>query len=152
MSSTPIFARHISKLRALGILDLLAWLVSFITNRKQLLSSIMLTLKYLYIRGFPHVGPLLFNLFVSHISEAFQFCKYLMYADDLYNNDLYKNVSFCYYFSFMNLIQNDLTKLEVWRKSNRLLLNFNKCRVIRFNCKTNSKIFNYSLGGTILNR
>ena len=67
-----------------------------------------------------------------------------MYADDL------KMCHSVYHLSCMNLIQNDLTRLKVWCKFNKLLFNFNKYRVIRFSRKTNLKIFNYSLGGTML--
>ena len=51
----------------------------------------------------------------------------------------------------LTFLQNDLTRLEVSCKSNKLLLNFNKCKVVRFSRKADLKIFNYSLiGGTVL--
>jgi len=78
----------INKLSSYGVGGpLLSWLLSFITNRYQLIRFNNIFSRYIEVpSGVPqssHLGLLLFNIFINDISRVLKYSKLLLYADDL---------------------------------------------------------------------
>ena len=115
----------IEKLSLVGVHgDLLRWLVSYITNRSQIISiggytSVPFTLPSGIAQG-THLGPLLFNIFVSDVETCFFSSKYLMYADDLKIFATIRSPDDC------KALQTDLDNFSRYCKKNKLTLNLKK--------------------------
>lgn len=130
--------------------DLLRWFHSYITNRSQKVvingyqsSSVLVT------SGVPQgsiLGPLLFILFINDINHCFQNSKFLLYADDLKAYMPIKTIDDC------TLFQQDLDRLSIYCKNNKLQLSLPKCNVITFTKNKNTTTYAYSLCDTRLNR
>lgn len=130
--------------------DLLRWFQSYITNRSQKVvingyqsSSVLVT------SGVPQgsiLGPLLFVLFINDINHCFQNSKFLLYADDLKAYMPIKTIDDC------TLFQQDLDRLSIYCKDNKLQLSLPKCNVITFTKNINKTTYAYSLCDTRLNR
>lgn len=136
------------KLHSIGIRDpILSWLISYVTNRKQIVKvKNFISEPFNIPSGVPqgsHLAPLLFILFINDIH--FNDSQKLLFADDLKLFRLIKSTSDSI------LLQNDLNRLSVWCKNNKLLLNVDKCKVMTFSRSRNPVIHNYYLDNVLLN-
>jgi Reverse transcriptase (RNA-dependent DNA polymerase) len=134
----------IKKLSILGFSgNFLNWIASYLSRRIQMVrfmgsvsNSITVT------SGVPqgsHLGPLLFNLFISDLSFIIKDVKHLFYADDLKIFHEIKTVDDA---KFLQTKLNDLAK---WCIDNKLNLNVNKCHSISFTRRRNKINFVYNL-------
>jgi hypothetical protein len=125
--------------------DLWRWFKAYITNRTQKVVINGYESDYVAISsGVPQgsiLGPLLFILFINDINNCFQFCDFLLYADDLKiyhtveNDDDYQQ------------FQSDLDRFSLYCIHNKLNLSINKCKTITFTKKRQITEYNYSLSG-----
>lgn len=130
---------------------LLEFFKSFLINRTLLvkMGSCYSTLPIRAISGIPqgtHLGPLLFLIFINDLPDCLQFCKPLLFADDL---KLFANVSNLHH---SMLIQKDLSALSEWCNTNRLSFNVDKCCNISYTHSRDPVIFDYSIGDVFLKR
>jgi hypothetical protein len=113
--------------------NLWRWLKSYITNRTQKVVINGHESDYVPISsGVPQgsiLGPLLFILFINDIQNCFQFCDFLLYADDLkifhVINSSDDQIKF----------QADLDRFSDYCDVNKLSLSINKCKSITFTKK-----------------
>ena len=87
------------------------------------------------------ISPLLFTLFVNDFPLHIQ-TKCLMFADDI---KLYSEIS---EHSDCVSLQNDLTKLQDWSKTWKLVLNPTKCKSFCITLKSTPIIYHYGIGYT----
>jgi len=137
------------KLHSIGIRDpILSWLISYVTNRKQIVKvKNFISEPFNIPSGVPqgsHLAPLLFILFINDLH--FNDSKKLLFADDLKFFRVIKSSLDSI------LLQNDLNRLSIWCKKNKLMLNIDKCKVMTFSRSRNPVIHNYYLDYFQLNR
>lgn len=133
----------VAKLLSLGINgDLLRWIMSYISNRSQIVnvngfmsSSALLTSG---IAQGSHLGPLFFIIYINDIKSCFRHSNFLMYADDLKLFSTITSPIDC-----LN-VQHDLTRLLKYCNDNKLYLNYEKCLHITFTRKKTNILFPYS--------
>jgi hypothetical protein len=113
--------------------NLWRWFKSYITNRTQ---KVAINGHESYATsvssGVPQgsiLGPLLFTIFINDINNCFQFCNFLLYADDLkiYHRIRNKNDA--------ERFQRDLDRFSDYCSVNKLELNLDKCKFIKFTKK-----------------
>jgi len=138
-----------NKLHSIGIRDpFLSWLISYITNRKQIVKvKNVISDPFDVLSGVPqgsHLAPLLFILFINdlHFSNS----RKLLFADDMKIFRLVKSSLDSI------LLQDDLNTLSIWCKQNNLLLNTDKCKVMSFSRSRSPLLLNYYLNNTLLHR
>lgn len=139
------------KLEKFGIKgSILSWLKSYLGGRSQYVKfQGTLSKKIVVSSGVPqgsHLGPLLFNIFISDLSEVLNDIPHLMYADDL---KMYYAIESETDFNFL---QSKLLCLEQWCIQNQLHLNVSKCNVISFSRKNQVTTHSYHLNSTELKR
>ena len=118
------------------------WLASYLTRRKQFVScngieSILKEVEQEVSQG-SVLGPLLFLIYINHISNALIYSKAFIFADDtslLYSPKNPRKVK--------KHINVDLKKLLKWLKANKIFLNVKKTETILF--KTTNRKLNYDL-------
>lgn len=128
-----------------------SWILSFLTNRKQLVCIYGTKSKPIYPTSSVPQGctlsTLLFALFINDLPSIFKSSS-LLFADDL---KIYRKIN-----SFQDCLtlQNDLNMLTRWCNENKLNLNVPKCTVVSFTRCSNRKfqLFNYHINNTPLNR
>ena len=86
-----------------------------------------------------HLSPLLFNIFINDIVSCFKNSEFVLYADDL---KIFKiiNDQNC-----SNQLQADLDGFNDWCNVNKMVLNVNKCKCIRFS-KSYRQLISYKFG------
>ena len=141
----------IEKLSHYGLAgNLLKWIKSFLENRQQV---VKINNKFSNIinvtSGVPqggHLSPLLFNIFINDVKFSFQHCNFILYADDL---KIYKKIinQNC-----LKELQDDLDRFYNWCVNNKMFLNTEKCKHIRFSRSSNTIPPNYNFGSTSLER
>lgn len=141
----------VNKLSGLGVHHtLLSWIKSYLYGRVQYVQiGDACSNEFHATSGVPqgsHLGPFLFILFINDIPDCFMHSKSLLYADDQKGFHKIDNNEDAIVF------QNDLNNLQRWCEINRLPLNVEKCYCTTFTRKKEPIIFDYSIGGRILNR
>ena len=119
------------KLYAYGIRgNILKWFESYLTDRSQYVAYCGVESKVLpIICGVPQgsiLGPLLFIIYMNNICNVSHLCT-ILYADDtsvVANN---KNLD-----KLLEILNDELHKLSIWLKANKLSLNINKTYYILF--------------------
>lgn len=128
--------------------NLLRWFISYLSNRQQAVKMNGLISSYAPMTsGVPQgsiLGPFLFILFINDIASCFKHTKFLLYADDLKLFATVSNTSDC-----INM-QSDLNRLHNYCQMNKLHLSYSKCQYISFTRKKSRLIFEYGVGGNIL--
>jgi hypothetical protein len=141
----------IFKLEKMGIRgNILKWIESYLTNRKQIVRfqnefSIPINVTSGVPQG-SHIGPVLFNLFINDLSNLFNDCNFLFYADDL---KLYKNIKS---HNDRDVLQANLNVLNDWCSNNGMELNIKKCNVITFSKSNNFNNYDYHINNSNLDR
>jgi hypothetical protein len=135
----------IKKLESLGFSgNILNWIASYLTDRTQIVRFLdNLSEPVQVTSGVPqgsHLGPLLFNLFISDLSIVLGDINHLFYADDLKIFHEIKSDSDAEYF------QEKLCKLKSWCDDNLLHLNVAKCHIITFTRRLTRHVFTYKIG------
>lgn len=119
------------------------WIASYLSDRSQAVRVGTFVSEYKPITsGVPqgsHLGPTLFSIYLNDISSCFQFSKFLLYADD---NKIFAKISSI---SDCLRLQEDLNRLDVYCRINKLFLNYNKCQKITFTWKRYPINFQYHL-------
>lgn len=140
----------IDKLSCIGLSNiLLNFLSSYLENRLQYVQyNNFKSNTYLATSGVPqgsNLGPLLFILFINDLCDILD-CEKLLFADDL--------KIFCNINTIDNclLLQEEIHKIEVWCKSNKLEMNVTKCKVVTYTRKVNPVEFSYTFNNTELIR
>jgi Reverse transcriptase (RNA-dependent DNA polymerase) len=123
--------------------QLLAWIASYLHNRKQFVKvSNFLSKEIEVTSGVPqgsHLGPLLFNIFINDILDSIPSAAGLLFADDL---KIFSRISSL---GDANILQSQLNSLCLWCQENLMELNINKCHVVRFHRTKSPIIFDYHL-------
>jgi hypothetical protein len=139
------------KLFKIGIRgSLLNWLMSYLCNRTQRININGVLSESIHVTsGVPqgsHLGPLLFIVFINDLTFSIKNCKFLLYADDMkffrpvcQRNDV-------------SLIQEDLDRVNLWCKNNKMFLNVSKCCFISFSKRGRSVESTYFIEGVQLER
>ena len=125
--------------------DFWRWFKSYVTNRTQKVVMNGYESDYVSISsGVPQgsiLGPLLFILFINDIHHCFQFCNFLLYADDLKIYYTVENTN-----DHLNF-QSDLDRFSNYCNENTLKLSLNKCKIIKFTRKRIKHNYQYFLSG-----
>lgn len=113
----------------------LAWLSSYLTNRKQKVNyRTTLSADLQVLQGVPQgsiLGPLLFIIYINDLINCSKLLYPILFADD--SNMLYSNKSRDKLFSVVNT---ELEKLHSWCLCNRLSINFTKTVYLLFTLKS----------------
>ena len=141
--------RLIEKLSKCGLRGpLLRWISDYLSGREQMVKiSDIYSLSYLASSGVPqgsHLGPLLFLFFINDVASVLKYCRFLLFADDakfFLEIDSLESAAY---------LQEDLTRFEQWCDINGMVLNVEKCHVIRYTTKKLPLIVNYTLYNTTL--
>ena len=137
----------LQKLRNAGIRGrLLSWIGSYLKNRTQsvrfrdcISNSITTT------SGVPqgsHIGPLLFIIFINDAVDILKSSTALIYADDL---KIFRHIRSPLDASLLQRDHDSLLELSV---SNRLSMNFGKCKAMSYHRRPQSLLFTYALEAT----
>lgn len=116
--------------------DTCLWFKTFLENRKQIVVTDGLNGEKNYskvgnlTRGVPQgsiLSPVLFSIFTADLSSHINTCKYHLYADDtqIYHSFDSKNVD-----EAIKSVNEDLENVFQWSRSNSLLLNPKKSKMI----------------------
>ena len=122
----------LKKLKFYGIRGIpLTWLENYLTNRKQYVDLNGICSETHNITcGVPQgsiLGPLLFLIYINDVSHSSGILKFTLFADD--TNVLYSSKDLKNYNSTIN---NELDKLALWFKTNKLSLNAKKTNYMVF--------------------
>jgi hypothetical protein len=128
----------------------LNWIASYLSNRTQIVRFLgQLSEPVNVTSGVPqgsHLGPVLFNLFISDLSIILSEVNHLFYADDLKIFHVIKSDNDA------EFLQEKLNNLKTWCDTNELHLNVSKCHVITFTRKKLRHEFSYKIGTINLDR
>ena len=113
----------------------LQWLKNYLNNRVQYVTYNNNCSDISCItHGVPQgsiLGPLLFLLYINDIKKASDKFEYIMYADDTTLIYTQQNIV-----DLESNINDELGKISLWFKSNRLLINLSKTNCVTFHNKT----------------
>jgi hypothetical protein len=131
---------------------LLRWIISFLTNRQQLVRignaySKALPVTSGVIQG-SVLGPLFFNIFINNIDDVVKHSTILKYADDIrLSISAPKSDSVLLH----SKLQHDIDNIAEWASDSGMALNANKCFYVTFGSSDHQRT--YSTGGsTIVNK
>jgi Reverse transcriptase (RNA-dependent DNA polymerase) len=129
---------------------MLCWMSSYLFGRTQCVKLDDYLSGTIYCHsGVPqgsHLGPLFFILDINDVLEIFEHVNVLAYADDLKLFMTVKCIEDCERF------QHDLDLLHSWCLVNKFDLNADKCKSVSFGRGSKPVVFQYSIGGTDLER
>ena len=145
----------IRKLRHYGVTDTdLRLLISYLTNRKQYVvfnnhESDITEIK----AGVPQgsiLGPLFFSICINDLINISTKLKFLMYADD---TTIYFNLEDFTHLNMENEINDEIEKITIWLKVNKLSLNVQKTKLMIFHRKQKHiQNLNISINGINIER
>lgn len=129
---------------------LLEWLESYLSDRKQVVRIKGYLSEPIHVTsGVPqgaHLAPILFSIFLNDVVQCFEFCEFLMYADDI---KIFLPITD--YESSIKL-QSDLTRFYDWCTDNKMTLNISKCKYIQFSKSKKKSFNNYHFNNNNLER
>jgi hypothetical protein len=141
-------SRLLLKLRGAGFNgSLLQWFKCYLYQRKQrVIFGGQFSDEFDVPSGVIHgsvLGPLIFNLFISDLSNAVS-SDLVLYADD---STLYRHIS-----SFPDEIalQEDLNNIVVWSLNNGMSLNVKKCKFMDITLSSLRRFGRYTVNGNLL--
>ena len=125
----------IEKLKFYGIRGVASdWLISYLSNRKQFVNFNNVNSDYQTIKcGIPQgsiIGPILFILYINDMCNACKLFKFIIFADDTNIFIEHKNLQ-----TLEKILNDELHKLSIWFKLNKLSLNISKTKYILFGSK-----------------
>ena len=152
---TLSFEILIRKLRHYGVSDThLRLLISYLTNRKQYVvfnnhESDITEIK----AGVPQgsiLGPLFFSICKKDLINISTKLRFLMYADD---TTIYFNLENFTHLNMENETNDEIEKIAIWLKVNKLSLNVQKTKLMIFHRKQKHiQNLNISINGIIIER
>ena len=152
---TLSFEILIRKLRHYGVTDTdLRLLISYLTNRKQYVvfnnhESDITEIK----AGVPQgsiLGPLFFSICINDLINISTKLRFLMYADD---TTIYFNLEDFTHLNMENEINDEIKKIAIWLKVNKLSLNVQKTKLMIFHRKQKHiQNLNISINGINIER
>lgn len=135
----------LKKLQHYGIRGItLSWFNSYLCNRKQYvyLNGVSSTMQLTQC-GVPQgsiLGPLLFILYVNDIANCSDILWFILFADDTNVFHSESDVN-----KLTATLNNELTKLSIWFKANKLSLNAKKTKYMIFGSRYSMKNYKLSL-------
>ena len=95
------------------------------------------------------LGPLLFLIYINDIHASSKVFSFTLFADD--TNIFYKNTSLN---QLLTITNNELEKLSVWFKANKLSLNISKTNYMLFSNRKNlmNEAIDLKIDESIINR
>ncbi|CAH0405112.1 unnamed protein product [Chilo suppressalis] len=139
----------LKKLHSVGVHgSLLNWCRSYLVRRCQKVVACGYESSPFYVpSGVPqgsHLGPIFFLIFINDLVNVVQHSECLLFADDL---KVYKTIE---NFNESILLQQDLNRIAEWSSINKLPLNPDKCKHIKFTKKRNALNTSYSINSHLL--
>lgn len=137
MVDIPILLDKLYNIGVRGIA--LDWLNSYLINRRIMVKINKDTFSDLKViqTGVPQSSilcPILFLIYINDIVNVVKHCKVILYADDILLISSHIN------FSVANsVMQEDFVNLMMWTHDNKLLINYNKSKVMHIVSKTSYK-------------
>ncbi|PNF39778.1 hypothetical protein B7P43_G03514, partial [Cryptotermes secundus] len=132
------------KLTSIGFSDAyVSWFRSYLTNRHTL------SLPFHVMSGVPQgsvLGPFLFIVFINDLCDSVNYCKFLIFANDLKIPRIIDSPH-----DFL-LLQPDINSVSDWCTANSMKLNIAKTRVVSYTRKTNFLSYKYQLCHDIITR
>ena len=129
----------LQKIKHLGFdANVCEWFKNYLENRSQtVLVNNRLSDPMSITTGVPQgsiIGPLAFLLYINDISDVFEHCQVLLYADDtvLLNSNFDLGIA-------SSELQRDLTSMNKWCAQNKLTINTRKTKVMCFGSKNQLK-------------
>ena len=118
----------LKKLKEIGIIGKhFEWIKNYLTNRKQCtVANNTVSQQQLITCGVPQgsvCGPLLFLLYINDITSSIKNCKVSLYADDTVVYISHSDIQ-----TGIQLVQQDLNRLNNWCKENKLSINCKKTK------------------------
>ena len=131
----------LAKLQALGLQNTACeWISSYLSERTQMVSTAKGVSKEItLLNGVPQgsiLGPILFTVLTSNLHQYLQHCQYHCYADD---TQLYISGKVSEINNLIRLMNEDLSSIAEFSKTNCLKLNYDKNKFIIFGSKSNLK-------------
>jgi hypothetical protein len=130
--------------RCLGNVKIVNWIGDFLKDRVQSVKVNRKSSQNIRVTsGVPQgsvLGPLLFNIFVNDIVNNIN-SNVRLFADDCV---VYKEISNA---NDESVVQTDLDEISKWVKINRMGLNIDKCKYLRFGKGKKEGVGNYSISG-----
>jgi hypothetical protein len=143
--------RLLAKLNSLGISGrILEWLKSFLSDRTQQVKiddvlSERTPVTSSVIQG-SHIGPVLFCLYISDLTEVLD-VDFSLYADDIKICSEIHSADEC------QKLQTNIDRLIRYAEINGLSLNISKCNVVSYTLKTSSAItYAYKINEELIQR
>lgn len=125
----------LQKLEIYGVRGItLKWFTSYLTNRKQCVSvNNEYSTNAIITCGVPQgsiLGPLLFLLYINDLVNCSKLLKFIMFADDTNLFYSHKNLN-----DLVDIVNQELIRVSLWLKVNKLSLNIKKTHFIIFHFK-----------------
>ena len=130
---------------------ILAWITSYLTNRKQFVtigdaSSTLLDISMGVPQG-STLGPLLFILYINDMSESLSRLKVIHFADDsTLHLAMIKNENIA------PTVNTELAVINTWLISNKLYLNIDKTKYMIFSIKDKPPDLRLVIGSSLIER
>lgn len=122
---------------------------SYLSGRSQYVCYRgFMSCKFQVMSGVPQgsiLGPLLFNIFIDNAMKSLN-VPHLLYADDMKIYIRIRDIHDCI------ILQENIDRLNLWCKLNKLPLNISKCNILTYSRKKDILNFPYNIDNVLLNR
>jgi hypothetical protein len=120
-----------------------SWFRSYLTNGQSRVRVFGKNLPAFQVTSHVPQGcflrPFLFNVFISDLCNSLNYCKILIFADDLKMFRVINSPHDC------RLLQSDINSVSDWCIANSMRLNIAKTRIVSYTRKTNFLNYKYQV-------